>query len=187
MEWISIKNNNHLGLSCCLYLCTPPHLCLCCYIILTTTTSLLYSKTKVHPIHLNYNSPSYPPWSISFILLIIVHHFYFYHIWSYSCYTVIQPYFHDILRNTNLLKYLNAWANIETYVSKPTFANITGYFWFCFRNYLLMLTVSHFFHWGWLHRHLHVQSKTKPQQVQLETHFIPYSLHYITKQFYFHI
>ena len=119
-------------------------------------------------------------------LMIIVHHFHVYHIWSYSCYIVIQPYFHDILGNTNLLKYITAWANIETYASKPTFTNITGYFWFCFRNYLLTLTAIHFFQWRWLHRHLHVQSKTKPQQVELETHFIPYSLHYITKRLYFH-
>ena len=78
-------------------------------------------------------------------LMIIVHDFHVYNIWSYSCYIVIQPYFHDILRNTNLIKYINAWSNIETYVSKPTFTNITGYLWFCFRKYLLMLTAIHFY------------------------------------------
>ena len=78
-------------------------------------------------------------------LMIIAHHFHVYHIWSYSCYIVIQPYFHDILRNTNLLKNINAWANIEAYVSKHTFTNIREYLWFCFRNYLLMLTAIHFY------------------------------------------
>ena len=48
-----------------------------------------------------------------------------YHIWSCSCYIVIQPYFHDILKNRFLLKYIHSWVNILTYAPKRNFANTT--------------------------------------------------------------
>ena len=75
---------------------------------LTTTLSLLYSQTKIHPIHFIYHGPSHLfllPKYISFILLIIVHHFHIYHIWSYLCYIVIHYYFYDRWRKMILLIY----------------------------------------------------------------------------------
>ena len=74
---------------------------------LTTTPSFLCSKAKFHPMHFIYHSPSHSfdlPYSVSFLLLIIVHHFHFYHIWSHSRHISIQLYFHNMLRNTILLK-----------------------------------------------------------------------------------
>ena len=76
---------------------------------LTTTPSLLCSQSKVHSIHFIYHIQSdsfHLPWFILFFLLIIVHHFQIYHVWSYSCYIVIETYFHNILGNTILLKYI---------------------------------------------------------------------------------
>ena len=94
---------------------------------LTITLSLSYSHTKVLPIHFIYHSTSSScrlPQPIPFILLIIVHYFHIYHIWSYSCYIAIQSYFHVKLRNAILLKYTNSWADIKTYASKPYLASI---------------------------------------------------------------
>ena len=109
-------------------LCTPPQLCLCCYIILPPLhlccvhipkSILFISSTIVHLIHFIYHSP------IHSFLSFIAHHFHIYHIWSYSCYIVIKPYFHDRLRNMILLKYIPSWVDIKTYASKPDFIKIT--------------------------------------------------------------
>ena len=107
--------------------CTPPHLCLCCH-TLSSSPSLLCFHTKFHPINFVCHSSSHSfssTKSIPFILLIIFHLFHGYHIWSYSCYIVIQPYFHDRSRNTILLTYIHLWADIKTYVSKADIVNIT--------------------------------------------------------------
>ena len=122
-------------------LCTPPQLCLCCYIILTPLhlccvhipkSILFISSTIVHLIHFIYHSP------IHSFLLFIAHHFHIYHIWSYSCYIVIKPYFHDGLRNMILLKYIPSSADIKTNASKPDFIKITD---------LLLLNYSLFFNY----------------------------------------
>ena len=75
-----------------------------------------------------YQSPSHSfhlPWFISFILLIIAHLLHIYHIWSSSCYIVIQPYFQNRLRNTILLKYIHLWPESKTQASKLDFSSIT--------------------------------------------------------------
>ena len=46
------------------------------------------NRSPSHSFHL--------PQSISFIQLIIVHHFHIYNIWSHLYYIIIQPYFHDL-------------------------------------------------------------------------------------------
>ena len=98
---------NHLVPSSCLCLCTPPQLGLRCYISLPPLDLCCVHKSKSFP----FISSTIE--SISFILLIIAHHFHGYNIWSYSCYFFIQPYFHETLIITILLKYIDSWANIE--------------------------------------------------------------------------
>ena len=68
---------------------------------LSTTLSLLCLHTEVHLVHFICRSSSHSlhlRQSTSRTLLIIVYYFHICHIWSYSCYIVIQPYFHNILR-----------------------------------------------------------------------------------------
>ena len=94
---------HHLACVCVLHLS-------CTYVVtLSYHHSIFVLFRNQSPSHLIiYHSSSHSfhlPWSISFILWIIVHHIHIYHIWSYSRYIVIQPFFHDMLINTILLKY----------------------------------------------------------------------------------
>ena len=89
-------------------LCTPLQLCL---------YSCIIYQSPSHVFHL--------PKSLSLISSAIVHHFHIYHIWSCSCYIVIQPYFHDILRNRILLNFDLDQTDLETYASQPNLVTIT--------------------------------------------------------------
>ena len=127
---------NHLLSQLCLCLRTQSQLYLCCYVILPSLhlcfihipkSFPFISSTIVDAIHFIYHSTSrscHLPQPIPFILLIIVHYFHIYHIWSYSCYIAIQSYFYVRLRNAILLKYTNSLADIKTYASKLNLASI---------------------------------------------------------------
>ena len=100
---------SHLVPPSCLYLSTT----LVAFMLLhylTTVSSLLCLHTKVYPFILS--------------TIVIIHDFHIYHIWPCSCYIVIQPYFHNKLRSTILLKYIYSWTDIRTYASNPDFTNI---------------------------------------------------------------
>lgn len=107
------------------------HSCQFCLHCLTTTPSFFCSQiipsyAPIHFIYLTHPNSFHLPWPISFILLIIVYQFHFYRIWSYLFYNVLQPYFHHRLGNMILENYIYSLADIETYASKPNFANITS-------------------------------------------------------------
>ena len=81
---------------------------------------------------------------MSFILLIIVHHFHIYHIWSYSCYSLpfSLTFTIDYIRNTILLKYIYSWDlsikawfrkhnSYETLVTWPHQYNLSHVIKFC--------------------------------------------------------